>query len=45
MKVLAKRKEDSNASQKELREKKIIEKLRKGSNQSIYTTKFLQQCK
>ena len=44
-KVLAKREEDWNASQKDLHEKKIIKKLRKASNQSIYTTKLLQQCK
>ena len=45
MKVLVKHEEDWNASQKELQEKKIIEKLRKASNQSIYMTKLLQQCK
>ena len=45
MKVLAKHEEDWNASQKELYKKKIIEKLRKARNQSIYTTKLLQQCK
>ena len=44
MKVLDKHEEDWNASQKELHENKTIEKLRKASNQSIYTTKLLQQC-
>ena len=45
MKVLAKREEDWSASQKQLHEKNIIEKLHKASNQSIYTTKLLQDCK
>ena len=42
MKVLAKCGEDWNASQKELQKKKIIEKLCKASNKSVYTTKLLQ---
>lgn len=45
MKVLAKREEDWNASQKKFGKKKIIEKLHKGSHESFYTTKLLQQCK
>ena len=43
MKVLAKCEEDWTASQKALHKTKIIEKLCKASNQSIYTTKLLQQ--
>ena len=42
MKVLATSEEDWNASRKELHKKKIIEKLRKSSNQFIYTTKLFQ---
>ena len=44
MKALDKHEEDWNALQKELHENKTIEKLCKASNQSIYTTKLLQQC-
>lgn len=44
-KVLAKCEEDWNDLQKKLSKKKIIEKLHKGSHQSFYTTKLLQQCK
>lgn len=44
-KVLAKCEEDWNDLQKKLGKKKIIEKLHKGSHQSFYTTKLLQQCK
>ena len=42
IKVLAKREEVWDASQKELQKKKIIEKLHKASNQSIYTTTLFQ---
>ena len=42
---MGKHDEDWSASQKKLQKKKIIEKLCKAGNQSIYTTKLLQSCK
>ena len=44
-KILNIREENRNDCRKELQEKKMIEKLKKANNQSIYTTKLLNQCK
>ena len=43
LKILNAREKEWDSKQRELHENKIIEKLKKANNQSIYTTKLLQQ--
>ena len=45
LKILNAREKEWDSKQRELHENKIIEKLKKANNQSIYTTKLLQQYK
>ena len=45
LKILNAREKECDSKQRELHENKIIEKLKKANNQSIYTTKLLQQYK
>ena len=45
LKIPNAREKECDSKQRELHENKIIEKLEKANNQSIYTTKLLQQCK
>ena len=45
LKILNAREKEWDSKQRELHENKIIEKLKKANNQSIYTRKLLQQCK
>ena len=42
LKILNAREKECDSKQRELHENKIIEKLKKANNQSIYTTKLLQ---
>ena len=44
-KLLNQREDDWNKQQNFLKDKKILEKLKKANNQSIYTNKLLQTCK
>ena len=45
LKILNAQEKEWDSKQRELHENKIIEKLKKANNQSIYTTKLLQQYK
>ena len=45
LKIPNAREKECDSKQRELHENKIIEKLKKANNQSIYTTKLLQQYK
>ena len=45
LRILNAREKEWDSKQRELHENKITEKLKKANNQSIYTTKLLQQCK
>ena len=45
LKIPNTREKECDSKQRELHENKIIEKLKKANNQSIYTTKLLQQYK
>ena len=45
LKIPNAREKECDSKQRELHENKIIEKLKKANNQSIYTRKLLQQCK
>ena len=45
LRILNAREKECDSKQRELHENKIIEKLKKANNQSIYTTKLLQQYK
>ena len=45
LKILNAQEKEWDSKQTELYENKIIEKLKKANNKSIYTTKLLQECK